>query len=275
METHTSNQISNGVASDSLAMALLPSLPLLMHSSGDALPEHVSPESTAVLSTLIEQYISSLVTAAMDAHDVFTDGEVVGGGAALGIPSFRAKKQLGSGKSGTAKKRKIDYWDEPISGDDVSSEDDDAPLSARRRCSNSSTSSSVAEPLACRAALLDIHSSRTRKHYVTAPTAMDVRSFIFPICHDAVLYQRIKELQSHRRQISRDITEGTFMKLIREEGDELSRGVGVDAWEAVWGSRSSGEGTSSGTVVKAGLVDGEGVEATWPSLNVLERDKLW
>jgi hypothetical protein len=247
-----------------------------MHSSGDALPEDVSPESTAVLATLVEQYISSLVAAAMDAHDVFTDGEVVGGGATLGIPSFRAKRKLDGSDCGTAKKRKIDYWDEPItnSEDDLSSEDDDAPLLASRRRSSINSSSSANEPLASTAAMVDIHASRTRKHYVTAPTAMDVRSFIFPICHDAVLYQRVKEMQSQRRQIKRDLTEETVMEIVREEGDELSRGVGLDAFDAIWDVRLTLEGPAPGGIVKAGLVDGEGVEATWPGLDVLKRDVL-
>lgn len=252
-----------------------------MHSAGDALPEDVSPESTAVLATLIEQYISSLVTAAMDAHDVLTDGEVVGGGAALGIPSFHEKRPLeGNASNGGANKlRKIDYWDEPLKPDDdnISSEDDDVPLLASRRRSSLNSISSVNDPSACTAALLDIHASRTRKHYVTAPTAMDVKSFIFPICHDAVLYQRVKELQSHRRQIRRDLTEGEFMKAMREEGDELSRGVGTDAFDAIWGGRpgESGVAAAVGAIVKARLVDGEGVEATWPGLDVLQRDNLW
>jgi hypothetical protein len=254
-----------------------------MHSCGDALPEDVSPESAAVLSTLIELYISSLVTAAVDAHDVLTDGEVVGGGAALGIPSFYEKRQGEASASTTAtKKRKIDYWDEPISNadGDLTSDDDDAPLLTSRRKSSITSTSSLNEPTACTAALLDIHTSRVRKHYITAATAMDVKSFIFPICHDAVLYQRVKELQSHRRQIRRDLTEGEFMKVIREEGEELGRGVGVDTWDAVW-SAASEEATSAnsasalGVVVKAGLVDGEGVEASWPGLDVLQRDSLW
>lgn len=279
------NELPRNGSSNRLAKALLPALPLLMHSCGDALPEDVSPESAAVLSTLIEQYISSLVTVAVDAHDVLTDGEVVGGGAALGIPSFQEKRS-GETRASMAgiKKRKIDYWDEPVSnvGGDLTSDDDDAPLLVSRRKSSVNSTFSFNESSACRAAMLDIHTSRVRKHYVTAATAMDVKSFIFPICHDAVLYQRVKELQSQRRQIRRDLTEREFMKVIKEEGEELGRGVGVDTWDAVWSAASeqaaaTTAATSSalGVVVKAGLVDGEGVEASWPGLDVLQKDCLW
>ena len=279
MDHKTTPQATGEASSNSLAMAILPSLPLLMHSAGDALPEEVSPESTAVLSTFIQKYIASLVGAAIDAHDVFTDGEVVGGGATLGIPSFRPKRQPGNDLEGsTNKKHKIDYWDEPLthSDGDISSEDDDAPLlkSRRRRSSLISTTSSVNEPPVCTAAVLDIHTSRTRKHYITAPTAMDVRSFIFPICHDAVLYQRVRELQSLRRQLGRDITDDVLISMIREEGEELSRGVGADVYDTVWGTKVTGDGAAIGALVKAGLVDGDGVDATWPDLNVFERDRF-
>ena len=280
MDRKNTHQAAGTTSTNSLAMAMLPSLPLLMHSAGDALPEEVSPESTAILSTFIQQYIASLVSAAFDAHDVFTDGEVVGGGATLGIPSFRPKRQSDNNVEGnTKKKHKIDYWDESLtnSDGDISSEDDDAPLlnSRRRRSSIISTSSLVNEPSVCTAAVLDIHTSRTRKHYVTAPTAIDVRSFIFPVCHDAILYQRVREMQSLRRQLGRDITDDTLMAMVREEGEELSRGVGVDAFDAVWGTKASGEGTALGAIAKAGLVDGDGADATWPDLNVFERDRLW
>ena len=66
------------------------------------------------------------------------------------------------------------------------------------------------------------------------------------------------------------------MKAMREEGDELSRGAGTDAWDALWGTRpGDGAAAAVGAVIKAGLVDGEGVDATWPGLDVLQRGGLW
>ena len=111
-----------------LAHALLPDLPLLMHGSGDVPPEEVNPLSVATLAKLTEKYVASLVSAAMDAHDVFTDGEVVGGGACLGPPPFGykggendndddTKRKANDTKSSSynnKKKRKIDYWDMPL-----------------------------------------------------------------------------------------------------------------------------------------------------------------
>ncbi|KAL3787537.1 hypothetical protein HJC23_013746 [Cyclotella cryptica] len=283
----TTNQPSH-----SLATALLPSLPALMHSSGDALPEHVSPQSVALLSTLIERYISSLVVAAMDAHDVYTDGTAVGGAAALGIPPFRKRchRETGvlDGKTTKMKKqRRIDYWDEPLPSEhdgtptsDDDEDDDDAPLlssSSRRRNSSSSLpaepSSSSIVAAASVAASLDLHPTRTTRHY---SNKMDVRSFIFPICHDAILYQRVKEVQSQRRRIGRDVQDGCWMRVVREEGEGLlGNGAVLDVWDAVWKRDTVvgdgvGGGGASMALVRAGLVDGEGAEVScWSGVDAL------
>jgi len=341
-----SNKIPPSNPNASLALAILPDLPFLMHGSGDALPQNVHPSSVALLAQLIERYVSDLVSAAMDAHDVFTDGEVVGGGGCLPMPPFgyeRSKTYSGNAHSrrggknkniddqerdeklmeeirqldqeeeddaddkqsidststtSTARRRKrrskrkleklldkrrkrseIDYWDEPLpppneddsesdedssdddsdsSSDDSSDDsnndaeedsdesDDDAPLllsSSSLRATNFARTLSLASA-ATGTSLnstgnnnrdndedddddqeeeeeedvltsqwqgvlpLDLHSTqRTRKYYVTAPTAMDARSFIFPICHDALLYQRVKEVQASRRSIGREVVE--------------------------------------------------------------------
>jgi len=250
-----------------LAHALLPDLPLLMHGSGDVLPENVHPHSVATLAQLIEKYVASLVGAAMDAHDVFTDGEVVGGGACLGPPPFRAtggqgdddddideakKRKASSQKLRRKRQKKIDYWDEPLppppvednDGADSSNDslmdsefsdddsDDDAPLIS------ASSTNAAENPFSLQGlAPVDLHANeRTRKYYVSAPTVMDARSFIFPICHDAVLYQRIKEVQASRRAIGRDVVDGALMEIMKEEGMNEGRRGMVDMLDAVLGS---------------------------------------
>jgi hypothetical protein len=120
----------------SFAHALIPDLPLLMHGSGDVLPEQVNPVSVATLARLIENYVASLVRAAVDAHDIFTDGQVVGGDTFLGPPPFgdpacggesddedefayeddetTATKKRKKKASRRKKRAKIDYWDLPL-----------------------------------------------------------------------------------------------------------------------------------------------------------------
>jgi hypothetical protein len=319
-EQHTFNNMNNNTSTNpqiqksthkSLAHAIVPELPILMHGSGDVRPECVHPHSVAVLARLIEKYVASLVGAALDAHDVFTDGEVVGGGACLGPPPFRhyamaggveeasddendndeidngmdeiAKKRKEKAKaSARRKKAKIDYWDVPLplpppsslqshsstgnntdtdhsnlshfsndddDDDDDSDEDDELPmLSPLRRNSSSSTTSMYSAkggkngmPSLLRGfAPVDLHANeRSRNYYVAAPTVMDARSFIFPVCHDAVLYQRIKEVQASRRAIHRDVVDNALLEVMREEGAKEGRRAVIDAWDAVLGSRAN------------------------------------
>lgn len=376
---------TNSTTNISLAHAIIPELPVLMHGSGDVRPEHVHPHSVAILARLVEKYVASLVCAALDAHDIFTDGQVVGGGACLGPPPFRSamdggqvveggeeessnyddeenhvidegtKKRREKNKSVARKKKaKIDYWDVPLpppplqqtslssagggdntadlsqySNDDQNDtdEDDELPLLSpfRRNSSSSTTTSSsmgsssqgnnkCVTPLVRGFAPVDLHANeRSRNYYVAASTVMDARSFIFPICHDAVLYQRIKEVQASRRAIQRDVVDNVLLDVMREEGAKEGRRGLVDAWDAVLGSRASnfegsksstsgsatsstvspgkkkkGDNTSVGTkenkklnsrnaenlLVGAGLLDSD-VDPSWPGLNALSRGRFW
>lgn len=314
---------------ETLAHALLPDIPLLMHGSGDVLPEDVNPHSVATLARLIENYVSSLVGAALDAHDVFTDGEVVGGGACLGVPPFSggdnaevddSEEVVGKSKAHSAKKQKkkrkrVDYWDVPLpppltknrrtsttsskNGSDLSDgddSDDDTPIigSFRRQASSASMSSiNAGNDLTVEGfAPVDLYANeRTRNYYVTAPTAMDARSFIFPICHDAFLYQRIKEVQASRRAIGRETVDTTLMDVMKEEGGLIGRWGNADMLDAVLGGRANNDGSneaadkdksetndktneSKNTEVGAGLLDAD-VEPSWPGLNALSRGSLW
>jgi hypothetical protein len=331
-----------------LAHALLPDLPLLMHGSGDVLPEHVNPKSVAVLAQLTERYIASLVSAAVDAHDIFTDGEVVGGGACLGIPPFassagataaadsdseddnnnfsakeesdEARKRKRTEKDKISKKfkqRKIDYWDQPLpaaagggggggeedslneldssiydsDSSDDESDDDASQLSSQRVGERRKTGFIGTVPI-------DLHANqRTRDYYVSEPTAMDARSFIFPVCHDAMLYQRIKEMQANRRAISRDMMDHVLLQAIQEEGVNMGRTDVSDMWNSVLTSAigavaaaedeankgGSGSTTNDGKSkeevedkksVEPGLVD-INVKASWPGMKPLSRGRLW
>ncbi len=359
-----SNKTKRKSTYKSLAHAIIPELPALMHGSGDVRPEHVHPQSVAVLARLIEKYVASLISAALDAHDVFTDGQVVGGGACLGPPPFRhamgggivgeedgsdddddddeekdaideiTKKRKEKAKaSARRKKAKIDYWDVPLpipsnlshnsnvdDDDDDSDEDDElqmSMLSPFRRNSSSASSSYMTygtqgdNPPLRGFAPVDLHANeRSRNYYVAAPTVMDARAFIFPICHDAVLYQRIKEVQANRRAIHKDVVDNALLEVMREEGSKEGRRGVVDAWDAVLGSRANNNGDTCSTatisgdkkkktkgdnmifgakenektkvgssnatnlVVGAGLVDAD-VDPSWPGLNSLLRGRLW
>ena len=62
-------------ASEAACTSIAADLPLLMFGSGDASPDQVDQESVLLLADLTTNYISSLVSAAVNAHDLFTDGK--------------------------------------------------------------------------------------------------------------------------------------------------------------------------------------------------------
>eukprot|EP00985_Skeletonema_marinoi_P026009 scaffold19730_cov89-Skeletonema_marinoi.AAC.1 len=341
---------SRTTTTTTLAHALLPDLPLLMHGSGDVLPELVNPKSVAVLAQLTERYIASLVSAALDAHDIFTDGEVVGGGACLAIPPFASsgaaaaaadsdseddnnygakeesdetnRKRKRSDKEKISRKfkqRKIDYWDQPLpaaapggGGEEDSSNEIDSSIN-ESDSSDDDSEDEASQSTTLRSGErrknsgfigtvpLDLHANqRTRDYYVSAPTAMDARSFIFPICHDAVLYQRIKEMQANRRAISRDMMDHVLLQAVQEEGVNIGRMDVSDMWNSVLtsavgaaaaaaeeevskgGSSSAAKDGDTKTKeegedkksVEAGLVDSN-VKASWPGMKPLSRGRLW
>ena len=338
--TTTNNNETASQTTTSLAHALLPDLPLLMHGSGDVLPEHVNPKSVAVLAQLTEQYIGSLVSAALDAHDIFTDGEIVGGGACLGIPPFaaasnsyysdgeeediihntkvddteetiRKRKRAEKGKiSKKFKQRKIDYWDQPLpevsrggGGDEDSSSSDSDSSDEGSDVETSDLSTLQGGDRRKKSGFIgavpvDLYAhQRTRDYYVSAPTVMDVRSFIFPICHDADLYQRVKEMQKNRRAICRDMMDHTLLEAIQEEGANIGRMDVSEMWNSVLASAvgaaaaeeeatlKSGNSNAANNSdvtkskqekksVDAGLVDSN-IKASWPGMNSLERGRLW
>ena len=181
---------------------------------------------------------------------------------------------------------------------DDSDDDDDEPLIAHCRSTSLSTtnSDSAMIPAMQGFAPFDLHANeRIRNFYVAAPTVMDARSFIFPICHDAFLYQRVKEVQSSRRAILRDVVDPVLVDVMMEEGRNEGRRGMVDMYDGVLGRRGnnnegdkkkaqdkkkevksdSGEKIDeSANIVGAGLLDA-GIDPSWPGLDSLSRGRLW
>ena len=292
-----------------LAQDILMDLPLLMHGSGDARPEDVDPESVAVLAGCVERYVRSLVSAALDSLDARTDGQVVGGGGCLGVPPYRGGGESGvpSGRGAATtepadeprrKKRKVDYWDlPPGSNRDVGEafdEGEDSPLLKYRLASTSAGAASRHPPVPVEDqpllgfAPVDLHEDeRTRGHYMTPSSALSARDFIFPICHDAELYERVKEVQASRRMMARDLVDESLLDIIRSEGAEIGKAPQVDLLDAVLSGDGKGgavPGSAGGKdksddketkkemmrMVGASLLDGD-VEAMWPGCNPVMR----
>ena len=61
-------------AHDALVSSLTPTMPLLLHGSGDVEPPQVDPATAHLVADLTATYVGQLVDAAVDAHDILTDG---------------------------------------------------------------------------------------------------------------------------------------------------------------------------------------------------------
>lgn len=227
--------------------AIAPDMPLLMHGSGDVAPDQVNADTVALLSELTVQYISQLVDAAVDAHDLLTDGA----GGVLPPPNKRKRKLT----------ERNDYWDEPLPEPKVRSQQPGTNNSmsmfqsseAEENKDNSSSS------LLCGVDFWE--TARTRKAYVGVPSAIGTQCFIFPICHDAGLYGRVMEVQAARRSIAPMLVDSVLIDMVTAEGGRLGSAAQT---------RPASAANDSENVVDAEEEDEDNNEEellpTWPGL---------
>jgi hypothetical protein len=183
--------------------AIAPDMPLLMHGSGDVDPSQVNADTTALLSELTVQYVSQLVDAAVDAHDLLTDGA----GGVLPPPSKRKRKQADT-----------DYWDEPLPEPKIRSQQPGTSNSI------SMLPSSKVKENKDNCLLFGVDfwdTARCRKAYVGTTSAIGTQCFIFPICHDAGLYGRVMEVQAARRSIAPVLVDSVLIDMVTAEGGRL------------------------------------------------------
>lgn len=190
--------------------AITPDMPLLMHGCGDVAPSEVNPETAKLVAELTVTYISELVNAAVDAHDILTDGA----GGLLPPPPLSNKRKVPSSPIHTTKRHKkavADYWDEPL------------PEPKIRQASKESNETKVVDADEwCGVAGVDFFQDSRRSAFVSAPlTAIGVQSFVFPVCHDSGLYGRVMEVQAARRNIAPVLMDSTWLDMVNAEGGRL------------------------------------------------------
>lgn len=207
--SHTDEEaFENAVAS------IAPDMPLLMHGCGDVAPSDVNPETARLVAELTVKYISELVDAAVDAHDILTDGA----GGLLPPPPLSNKRKVPSlhhSANNTPKRRKnADYWDEPLP---------EPKIRPTETSNESNELKAVNADEWCGVAGVDFfQDSRSRSAFVSAPlTAIGVQSFVFPVCHDAGLYGRVMEVQAARRNIAPVLMDSTWLDMVNAEGGRL------------------------------------------------------
>lgn len=238
--------------------ALAPDMPLLMHGSGDVTPSKVNPDAAALVTKLTVQYISELVDAAVDAHDVLTDGA---GGVLPPPPPLANNKRQQPPPSSSAvtrnnkrrKKANTDYWDEPLPEPKIKSSE---PVE---------TKPVTADEWVGVAGVDFWQDARSRRAHVSAPSAIGTQCFIFPICHDAGLYGRVMEVQAARRNIAPALMDSVMLDMVNAEGGRLV--------SATRKSRTATPSNDADNIEDAEEEDEENDEAellpTWPGMESL------
>jgi hypothetical protein len=211
--------------------AIAPDMPLLMHGSGDVAPSDVNPDTTALLAELTAQYISHLVDAAVDAHDLLTDGA---GGV---LPPPPPASSSGS----SSKRKRADFWDAPLPEPKIRSQPSGTntkstfPTLERdknsllfggdvRETARSTSRKASLEDADQNSLLIGVDfwdTARSRKAHVATPSAIGTQCFIFPICHDAGLYGRVMEVQAARRSIAPVLIDSVILDMVETEGGHL------------------------------------------------------
>ncbi len=238
-------------ASRELSKSLSKDLPFLMYGSGDVYPYPYTTSSTStstsidsakhdndpntvsLLAELTCDFIHDLVHAAIDSHDIYTNGKCFGrndgggGGGIIPIPNFISSSSSSSSTSDATRntascnntdnirKRNRDWEEElPI------------PIITSLQKSEQQLPH---PPLWQGSIGLNISSNEIRSKYMSSTQTINEKSFLLPIYHDEIMYNRCKETLSFHQGLT-DALFDPAIKQVVNEGimDELISGIGID-----------------------------------------------
>jgi hypothetical protein len=197
-----------------------------------------SSDSRQLVATLTAQYIQRLVDAALDARDMLLSGDKSVKHdtrhwlpppqlESLHLP--RAAVQWGDAVSPvgrpTARKRRMDgtgIWDDPLPPPKIRGRTNPAAGSNPPRVEDPSTTSlgdrnGIDKDNWTGLVGVDVwHSARARSVYARGLTA---QQFIFPLCHDAYVYGRIREVQATKLSVLEPVLhDSTIWDVVRADG---------------------------------------------------------
>lgn len=282
----------------SFIQGIIPDLPLLMYGSGDVHPTLTNPATVELVATLTAQYVEKYVRASVDAHDMLTDG--AGGflpkepfrkrqrkeddwGIPLDdLPMPKIRNEIGnsnfnvnSNSNATLKQEgsnEIDNITHDPSASNVNAMVDSSDQLQQQQRDDRDASHSSAQGEYVKG--LDIYPNRIRAPHSNIPSTIGFQSFVFPICHDAEIYSRVKENKKFKRELDEVLVDSTVMDFIREEeegrehlADSAFHWVSVEEKEAANGN---GNGNGNGGDAN-GNGNGNGIGAT---RNVAEEMKV-
>lgn len=240
-------------ASKELSKSLSKELPFLMYGSGDVYPYRYTsttstssstdsakhdndPNTVSLLAELTCDFIHDLVHAAIDSHDIYTNGKCFGrndgggGGGIIPNPNFISPSSSTSTalctNTDNIRKRNRDWEEElpiPIITSLQKSEQQQQQLLPPPP---------PPPPLWQGSTGLNISSNEIRSKYMSSTQTINEKSFLLPIYHDETMYNRCKEILSFHQ----DLTDVLFDPVYRQVGNEdimdglmNGNGIGSDA----------------------------------------------
>jgi len=227
---------------------IIPDLPLLMYGSGDVHPTLTNPATVELVATLTAQYVEKLVRASVDAHDLLTDGA----GGFLPKEPFRKRKrkeddwgiplddlpmpkirnEMGNSNANANANANANSNLKLEISTDIDNSTDIDPLASnadvnvnvnavvvdssdqlQRQKDESDSHSEQGEYVKG----VDIYPNRIRTPHSNIPSSIGYQSFVFPICHDAEIYSKVKENKKFKSELDEVLVDSTVMDFIREE----------------------------------------------------------
>lgn len=295
-----------GDAKDRFIDAIIPDLPLIMHGSGDVTPSQVDMGTTSLLAELTATYVYDLVQAAVDSHDILTDG--AGGLLPPPPPNFCDVTNDNSTKKKrqrkTEEKEPEDNWEGPLPIPKIFKTNAGALMGGTKRQFVSKAiyedsrikdvPQSYESSLSWKGAKgINLFPNRIRNHYAATPTTIGPQCFIYPISHDAQLDNRVKTLLTEQKEFSDVMLNQAVVKYAKEDCDSILGnavfgwvGLGLDAGkdadrrkDAIGGVTDDGIHAESSNANEGGSTESDenrrslakslGLEIQWPALEDL------
>lgn len=272
-ERLTKTEVSRRAFSEIVA-ALQQDMGVLMHGSGDVPPSEVNSESVRLLSELTANYISNLVHAAVESHEILNDGPqplpppplLRSQKTAPPRPSAESLPQATDPKTDVTKipepkyrkRRRVtdEFWDEPLQEPKIRNK----PIKATETKGPKFEGVPVDEWVGV-SGVDFFEKNRARHAHVALPAAIGTQSFIFPVCHDVGLYGKVLEVQAARRNLGPLLADPIIQEVVRKESHQQGPGA----------LRKREKKNNGGTADDPEDTDSEDEEcgATWPGLETL------
>lgn len=266
-----------------LISSFMQDLPILMHGSGDVSPEQINPSTSNILAELTANYVRDLVHAAIDAHDIYSGHNVhILPENYDRSPDHSSNRKRGNTnveestsiqKETTAAKRtKVDSptksnvtnescWgtnNDLFLGNNNNNKKNTSP-----KPENSSMNDNKHQDWTGGLIGADFYSRHRYEEKVRLPENsshsstvspfaqpsrglnISTQSFIFPICHDAELYGRVKEVQAIRRTFMNDLVDPVLMEVMKEECLSAANADDGSTVDTTNGKTNNATGTSA------------------------------